>query len=659
MSGIAGLFRRDGAPADGELLERMLAAQAPRGPDGRATWSEGAVALGHLLLATTPEAHLEKQPFVDGSLAIVLDGRVDDRTALRDALSSAGFPPRGPGDAELMLRAYQAWGETFPDRVIGDFGFAIWDGRRRRLVCGRDWVGVKPFFYALDARRFVFASEPQGVLADPSVRRVPNEGMVAEHLAISPRNREQTLFEDVLRLPPAHVLVVSHEEHRLVRAWTFHPGRRVRHRSDGEYAEHVRGVLEEAVACRLRASGRIGSELSGGVDSSSVVGLVCSLGERGLVPDLELETFSLVFPEHPVCDERRYIDTVVARWGPRSNALPPELPSLEQYAGAARHWLAHPGFPNGTMARSLRQRARDAGVRPLLTGVGGDEAFGGSAYRYADLVASLDLPELLVELRCDRRYVDFYQWRACPPIQYGVRPLIPDPIRRAFRFLRPARHVVPWIGRGLHERARLDERLAPPVHGPRSVDERVLPDEPFTGYAQRDLYSLYTNGWLVEALEIEERMAASFGLELRHPFLDRRVVELALALPDEQKLARATSKRVLRRAMSRVLPRAIQQRKNKAYFGAFAVTALSEEFRELLAGARTAAIGWIEPRTVALMLDQVVEGSRRGGEGPWLEHVWPLWSIIGIELWYRAAVEAGDPAPPLTLAPLLSMIESP
>jgi asparagine synthase (glutamine-hydrolysing) len=656
VSGIAGIFRRDGSPAERQVPDRMLDAQAWRGPDARNLWLQGPVALGHLLLATTPEAHLENQPFVDGPQAIVLDGRVDDRATLRGALDSAGFAPRGPGDAELMLRAYEAWGETFPDRVIGDFAFAIWDGHRRQLVCGRDWVGVKPFFYALDARRLAFASEPQAVLADPSVSRDPHEGMVAECLAVTPRSREETLFRDVLRLPPAHVLVVSAESRRLVRAWTFRPGRRVRHGSDEEYAEHVRSVLEEAVACRLRASGRVGADLSGGIDSSSVVGLVRSLEERGRVSGLGFETFSLVFPEHRACDESGYIDSVVSRWRVRSNALPPELPSLDAYARAARRWLSHPGFPNGTMALSLARRAGANGFRVMLSGVGGDEAFGGSAYRYADLLASLDLPELLTELRHDRHLVDFYQWRLSPPIQCGLRPLVPDVVRRVYRAMRPARPSVAWIGRKLHERARLEERFLPPAHGPRSIDEHSLPAAPFASYAQRDTYSLFASGWLVEALELEERMAASFGLELRHPFLDRRVVELALALPDEQKFSRATSKRVLRRAMSPVLPARVERRTDKGRFGTFAAAALTADFQELLEHSRIGEIGWIEPRTVRAMLDEVLGGLRRGdADGPWLDNVWFLWAIVGVELWHRA-VSSETPSP-LTLPPVLSMID--
>ena len=160
------MFNLDGRPADPRVVGRMLNSMRHRGPDGQASLVDGAVALGHARLCATEESIREHQPLRDESakLAMVFDGRVDNRAELKDALMAAGMPPHDDTDAELVLRAYQCWGEESPARILGDFAYVIWDGARRRLFCARDPLGVKPLYYHLDAKQFVCASELQAML---------------------------------------------------------------------------------------------------------------------------------------------------------------------------------------------------------------------------------------------------------------------------------------------------------------------------------------------------------------------------------------------------------------------------------------------------------------------------------------------------------------
>ena len=177
MSGIAGIFNLDGRPVDRELLGRMTDVIAYRGPDRGGIWSDGPVGLGHRMLCTTPESLRETQPLRDerADLCLVLDGRVDNRDELRGALLARGARPRDDTDAELVLRAYEVWGEECPKHIIGDFAFAVWDGRRRQLFCARDAIGVRPFFYHLNGQTFMFGTEVRQFFEDPTVRRRPNE----------------------------------------------------------------------------------------------------------------------------------------------------------------------------------------------------------------------------------------------------------------------------------------------------------------------------------------------------------------------------------------------------------------------------------------------------------------------------------------------------
>jgi asparagine synthase (glutamine-hydrolysing) len=327
MSGIAGIFNIDGAPVDRALLQRMTDAIAHRGPDGIHHWVDGPVGIGHCMLQTTPESVYERQPLTDesGHLCLNMDGRVDNREELISALKSKNARLRDDTDAELVLKAYECWGEECPVRILGDFAFVIWDMRQRQLFCARDILGVRPFYYYTDGRKFLWASELQQLFRDPGVPREPNEGMVAEYLAASLTDREETLYKGIMRLAPAHSLLLRAGRIDKRWYWDVDPSKEVRHRTDEEYAEHFSEVFAEAVRCRLRSQEPVGAELSGGLDSSAVVGMAQRLYQEGRATDLGFVTFSLVYPGL-ACDESAYIDDVVRMWGVKSNRVRYEAP---------------------------------------------------------------------------------------------------------------------------------------------------------------------------------------------------------------------------------------------------------------------------------------------------------------------------------------------
>ena len=161
MSGLAGIYRLDGQPVHPPLLQRMVERLAHRGPDGSHCWIHRFIGMGHAMLRTTPESLEEQQPWQDetGALSLTLDGRIDNREDLTASLLAAGLTLRNHTDAELMLRAYQCWGEACPERIVGDFALVIWDGPRRQLFCARDILGLKPFYYSLHDNTFCWASE--------------------------------------------------------------------------------------------------------------------------------------------------------------------------------------------------------------------------------------------------------------------------------------------------------------------------------------------------------------------------------------------------------------------------------------------------------------------------------------------------------------------
>src|SRR5450759_488270 len=316
MSGIAGICNLDGRPVDRMLLQRMTDVIAHRGPDGIGHWIDGSVGFGHLMLHTTPESLGEKQPlsYEPGNLCLTLDGRVDNRKELRVALESKGCAPRTDTDAELVLRAYECWGEDCPQHIIGDFAFAIWDGRNRKLLCARDLLGVRPFYYHFDGRAFTFSSELRPLLEMPGFERRLNPGMLGEYLCDNVTSLEETLYQNILRLPPAHRLVLQDDALHIARYFQFDPGKSIRYASDDEYAEHFFDVFREVVSCRLRSQAPVALFLSGGLDSCSILGMAGQLVREGAITNGQLAAYTLAFSD-PSADERTYVSEAVGMWG--------------------------------------------------------------------------------------------------------------------------------------------------------------------------------------------------------------------------------------------------------------------------------------------------------------------------------------------------------
>ena len=298
MSGIFGFIRLDGAPAVQDDVHAMLAAMLRRGPDRQRSWCADSIALGQTLLATTPEATAETQPWVhpDSRCVVVSDSRLDNRHELLGTLELAHARVEGIGDGALLHAAYQRWGKDCAAHLLGDFAFAIWDPRKRTLFCGRDQMGVRPFYYChLPQRLFAFASEVDALLRLPDVPKRINEVRIVDFLVpqLEGFDATSTFYEAIQRMPAAHTCTLDAGLLRMRRYWT--PADDLTDspaRNDDEYAEAMRALLTQAVHCRLRSSGKVGSMLSGGLDSSAVVALASvELAHSGGGP---LPTFSAI-----------------------------------------------------------------------------------------------------------------------------------------------------------------------------------------------------------------------------------------------------------------------------------------------------------------------------------------------------------------------------
>jgi asparagine synthase (glutamine-hydrolysing) len=624
MSGIVAIFNLDGSPAEPDLLERMLATIAHRGPDGCGRYIDGPVALGHQMLHTTPESLSEGQPLSDSDarLCLVLDGRVDNRAELFAALKTEGAEPRSDTDAELVLRAYQCWGVDAPLRIIGDFAFVIWDAPRRQLFCARDPMGAKPFYYYRDERHFICASELHQLFADPAMPRKPNEGMVAEHLIDRHTCREETLFLHIMRLIPAHCLTITPAGISRRRYFDLDPAREIRYRTDPEYAEHFREIFREAVRCRLRTSTWSACSLSGGLDSASIVGTAMSLYRDHIVPPARFETYSLSFPAP--ADETRYARDVTEMWGLNANIYEPLCLDMTTCVEQVEFYRDIPEYPNrGTAAKFFQKQ----GCRVVLDGRGGDEWLTGSPYYYADLIRHLRIGALLRRMRSSARLAElnfgvFRPWRTV--LNWGLAPMLPSAVYRAFNRAAGRENPPSWLNAEFFRRSNVMER----VHGSDG-------DARFRSFAQRDIYAIFLNGHVTHAQEMEERTASWSGLEVRCPFYDRRVIEFSIALPEEQRRRDDWIKFILRNSMRGMIPESVRNRKDKADFADYFARPLrSQEVERLFGSLSVAGVGWVDQKRILELYRATLERCVRRETGIG-RSLWTLWAVLGLELWFR------------------------
>jgi asparagine synthase (glutamine-hydrolysing) len=327
MSGIVGIINLDGAPVDRDLLGRMTDFMAFRGPDAQEIWIDGNVGFGHTMLRTTWEAETEKQPLtLDGRVWLTADARIDGRAELIAELEGKlrrrlrvesrsnghGLPSNGqgsdarvPNDAELILYAYEAWGEDCLRHLLGDFAFAIWDSRQRQLFCARDHFGVKPFYYAWSGNVFIFSNTLNCIRQHPDVSDELNDLAIADFLLFGFNNDPATTsFAKIDRLPSAHYLDVKEGSIDLRRYWSLEVGEPRRYKRTAEYVDHFREIAELAVADRLRTN-RVGIKMSGGVDSTTVAAIASNVIRREAL-SCELRAFTVVYDSVIPDEERHY-----------------------------------------------------------------------------------------------------------------------------------------------------------------------------------------------------------------------------------------------------------------------------------------------------------------------------------------------------------------
>jgi asparagine synthase (glutamine-hydrolysing) len=636
MCGIAGLITTAGEPVDRAILERMCAAMGHRGPDAqgialpRPSADRGTppgVGFGHVRLSVI-DLESGRQPMANGdeSIWVTFNGEIYNFQELRRELEARGHRFRTRSDTEVILRAYEAYGEECVQRFRGMFAFALWDARRGRLFLARDRVGKKPLVYAERHGRFAFASELRGLLQVPWIERAMDVQAVHDYLTFLCVPSPRTIFQGVSKLPPAHCLSYEQGAVRIWRYWDlpFTPKRRI---SEPQAVEELQRLLEESVRLRLISDVPLGCLLSGGMDSSTVVALMAAQSSR------PVKTFSIGF-EESAFNELPYARLVAERFGtehheeivrPDAVELLPKI--VDHYGEPFADSSAVPSFYLSCMARRH--------VAVVLNGDGGDEAFGGY-YRH-------------LAMRWADRYSALPGWvRAATQSTAGralaARLSLKSQRLNAARFidaagLPRAQRWVRWMGCFTEEaKAALYGGSPAATFEPSSrLIEQVLsgagPLDGVDAALRADTFFYLPNDLLVKM----DIASMAFGLEARSPLLDHELLEFAACLPASMKVRGVRLKWLLKRLGGKVLPQPVTRRVKQGFavpleawfrgpLGAFA--------RDVLLSKPAAAGGLFDTRAIQRLLDDHASGRAQYGHH--------LWTLIVFALWHRRFVESTD-----------------
>lgn len=543
MSGIVGLYRADGRPADAALLARMTGALAERVADVERRWVRGPVGLAQRLLYTTPESLDEAGPAADasGDCRLAWDGRLDNRDELIEALGPDGAGLGRRPDPDLVLGAYRRWGADVVRRLLGDFAFVLWDGGARRLLCARDRLGLRPLHYTWDGVTLGVSTEARPLFALRGGVPAPDDEMIVAFLLREFRERDhaRSFFRGIHRLPPGHLLRVEQGRLRIERYWAIDPTRETRYPRDEDYVRHFRDLFAEAVRCRRRSAFPVGAFLSGGLDSAAVV---AAAGAQH-----PLEAFTL-FADDPGADERRWARAVGQATGVKTHEVAvaegDPLDGLDRLVGQVESPIVASGHGRSLAAM---QAVTARGSRVLLSGDGGDHLLDEIGY-LADLLRRLRLGRFVGETRA---FAGWYGSEVRTFAGLALAALLPPVLRfwgkRILRGVPPA-----WINRDLARAIGLRERLREPRH-------RLA----FPSHAQAESYLAVTSPYFLLKLEVDERFTARWGTEARYPFLDSRLVEFVLSIPWERRTRDGERKRILRAALPEGVPAAVRRRRGK------------------------------------------------------------------------------------------------
>lgn len=548
MCGIAGFIRTDGGPAELAVIQRMTDAVRHRGPNGAGHFIDGPVALGHRRLSVLDLSDDGAQPmqYADSGLVLTFNGEIYNYIEIREELRAHGYTFRTQTDSEVILAAYSCWGEDCVTRFNGMWSFAILDRRKKKLFCSRDRFGVKPFYYRVDGKAFAFSSEIRQLLPFGDSTAADMDVVRTYLVTDASELDDATFFKGIRRMPGGHSGVYDLATNKFSIRRYYEIKRREEISALGIDAaiERFGALLEDAVRLRMRSDVKVGTCLSGGMDSSTVATLASRLYRQSAAGAFAAIT---AVSEQESNNEARYAEMVVKAsdldWHPVKPGYRDFTDTLDAVVRAQEEPF---GSPSLTMQYFVMKTARDNGITVLLDGQGGDETLLGYEKYYAAYIASSFRREgigaTLAAIRASAR--NNSKMGSVNMAKYLVGGMV-APARYAF-YKQRHRHFTRHAARPPHLSA--------------------FARNCFDSFELQKLEIESTN--LPILLRYEDKNSMAHSIEARLPFLDYRLLEMSLSLPDTYKIRDGWSKWILRKTMETRMPAEIVWRKNKFGFEA-------------------------------------------------------------------------------------------
>ena len=550
MCGITGILYADAArPVDRAVLKQMADAIAHRGPDAEGYWCAPGVGLAHRRLSIIDLSGGD-QPMgnEDGSIQVVFNGEIYNFRELRERLIRHGHVLRTSSDTEVIVHLYEEHGEELAGELRGMFAFALWDARRRRLLLARDRVGIKPLYVYRGGEKLLFGSELKAILAYPEIEREIDPEALEDYLALGIVPGHRSIFRRIEKLPPAHTLLIDQEhwDAKPRRYWQLRFEPDLRPTAD-EWQEAIRAKLTETVRQHLLADVPVGAFLSGGLDSSLVVACAAEAAHG------PLQTFSMGFRE-AAFSELSYARQVAEAFGTRhrEETVTPDAAALVEELA---YYYDEPFADSSALPTYLVSRLAARSVKVVLSGDGGDEAFGGYA-RYAH-----DLSEAAM-----RSWLPgWFRRRALGPLanRWPRADWLPRVLRAKTRLTNLSLDAERAYANSLMlcrlplRRDLLPRQMAVRLNGHRAEEmiAGAFGSAPrgdiLSGMLAADTATLLPDDFLTKV----DRASMACSLEVRPPLVDHEVLELAARIPSRFKVHRGETKWLLKRAYTKTLPR--------------------------------------------------------------------------------------------------------
>ena len=618
MSVQFGRWNTDGKPVDRDYLEKVKAVIAPYGPDDGASYTTAAISILYCAFHTTKESRCEVQPHVmESGVVVTWDGRLDNRAELicqlRNVLTMSST------DVSIVAAAYEEWGTACFAKLVGDWALSIWDAKSRSLVLAKDPIGTRHLYYSIDNDQVTWSTILDPLVLFAGKKPSLNEEYIAGWFSLFPA-AHLTPYVGIHSVPPSSAVLIGAGKQVISKYWSFDPGKQLRYRTDREYEEHFREVFAQAVRRTLRTDGPILAELSGGMDSSSIVCMADSIIASGAAETPRLDTISYYDDSEPNWNERPYFTKVEKKRGRTGCHIDVSLQDVFSLDLGADHFAATPCTAGNPSEAAKRYGAciTSRGNRVVLSGLGGDEVTGGvptPTPELADLLATAQLRSLAHQLKVwalTKKKPWFHLFFK------AVATFLPPNIFTAERDRRPA----PWLL-------------------PSFVKRNATA---LTGYIERTtlfgpIPSFQDNLSTIEALRRSlacNALPSEPHYEKRYPYLDRDLLEFLFSIPPQQQLRPGQRRSLMRRALVDLVPPEILGRKRKAFLVRTHLTSLSNHWyrlSEMTDGMASVSLGVVDPASYRSALQNACLGAQIP--------VLPLLRTLAVETWLRGLVKRG------------------